>query len=432
MRPHHHRRRRLGLLLAAVTALAVAGCSVESGGDAATPSSSPSLLPAPLAPAISPGVTADTIKLGLVYPDLSKVKQFVHIDHGDYKAAFQALVDKINKGGGINGRKIVPVYGAVDVLSPTGAQDTCVHLIEDEKVFAVVGNLNTNEPMCYVQTHKTALVGGSLTTESYAKAQAPWFSDLRGGDEVGDGLKLFRGDLVGRKVAVVTYVGDKAVLDDTVLPGLRSMGVTPVQSGVLDAPLTDPAAVAQQTGVFVQKFQSAGVDTVLVVGGISTQFPAQLEKTDYRPRLLFTDVSQARAYSFDAGAHDFSTLRGAVALGLGTDFAEPANQECVHTVEAAVPGLKIVDPDTVPPGEPAPGVSVSVACRYLALFTAIADKAGRDLTYQSFQRAGFALGSFQIPFYTDRATYSQNTPHGAIPDRRFEYDPAKKNFALVR
>lgn len=418
------------LFLAAATALAVTGCSVESGDDTASPP--PSVLPAPPAPAISPGVTVDSIKLGLVYPDLSKVKQYINIDHGDYEATFKALIDKINEDGGIAGRRIVPVYGAVDVLSPTGAQDTCVKLTQDEKVFAVIGGLNNDEPMCYVQTHKTIAVGGSISAEAYAQAQAPWFSDLAGGVQVGDGLKLFAGELAGKKVAVVSYVKDQLLLDKTLLPGLRNIGVTPVETGVLDAPLTDPAAIAQQTGVFIQKFRSAGADTVIVAGGISTEFPKQLEKTDYRPRLLFTDSEAARAYAGDTGTRDFSTLKNAAGLGFGFDFAEPANQECVRTVEAAVPGLDIRDPLTVPDGEPTPATSVALACRYLALFTAIAEKAGKDLTYQSFQQAGFSLGSFQVPTYTDKATYSQNTPGGNIPYRRYNYDPAKKDFVLVK
>lgn len=423
--------RRSILLFAAVTALAVVGCSVESGDDAASPA--PSVLPAPPAPAISPGVTADSIKLGLVYPDLSKVKQFINVDHGDYQATFQALVDKINKDGGINGRKIVPVYGAVDVLSPAGAQETCVHLTQDEKVFAVVGSLNGDEANCYVRTNRTAVIGGGTDATAYAAAQAPWFSDTGDAGELTDGLRLFADDLAGKKVGVVTYIRDEPGLNDTVLPGLRDIGVTPVERGVLDAPLTDPAAVAQQTNVFIQKFQSAGVDTVVVYGGISTEFPSQLEKTDYRPRLFFGDLFSAQAYSGAAGEHDFSTLDGAAALGVGTDFAEPANQECVRTVQAAIPGVgEVVDPATVPSGKPTPGTSVSLACRFLTLFTAIAKDAGRDLTYQSFQHAGFSLGAFQVPGYIDKSNYSQNTPDGDLPLHRWNYDPAQHRFVLAR
>ncbi|CAI7976521.1 Peripla_BP_6 domain-containing protein [Frankia sp. Hr75.2] len=427
----HHRWRRPLMLIAAGAALVLAGCSVESDDP---PASSPTsnAFPAPPAPAISPGVTADSIKIGFVYPDLEVVKQYVNIDHGDYQATFKALVDKVNAAGGINGRKIIPVYGAVDVISPAGAQETCVKLTQDEKVFAVLGSLNAEDSMCYVQTHKTALVGGDLTAERYAKAQAPWVSDLRGGDELADGIELFTADnaLAGKKLAVVAYRDDQASVDKVVLPALKRLQIPVTETGILDADISDAAAVSQQFNVFIQKFRAAGVDTVLLVGGSQTQFPAELEKTDYRPRLLFASTSQAQAYLLSPGDHDPAVVTGAAALGLVNDYSEPANAACIATIEAALPALtgKLVDPATVPSGQPGPGTSEGVACRYLTLFQAIAEKAGEDLTYQSFQQAAFSLGSFQIPSYRDKATYGRETPHGAIPPRLYTFDPARKNF----
>ncbi|ABW12597.1 hypothetical protein Franean1_3189 [Parafrankia sp. EAN1pec] len=427
----HHRWRRPLMLIAAGAALVLAGCSVESDDPpASSPTSDP--FPAPPAPAISPGVTADSIKIGFVYPDLEVVKQYVDIDHGDYQATFQALVDKVNATGGINSRKIIPVYGAVDVISPAGAQETCVKLTQDEKVFAVLGSLNAEDALCYVQTHKTALVGGDLTTQRYAKAQAPWVSDLRGGDELADGIELFTADntLAGKKLAVVAYRDDQATLDKVVLPALQRLQVPVTETGILDADISDAAAVSQQFNVFIQKFRAAGVDTVLLVGGSQLQFPAELQKTDYRPRLMFATTSQAGAYLASPGDHDPAIMAGATALGLVVDFTEPANAACIATLEAALPALtgKLVDPATVPSGQPTPGTSESAACRYLTLFQAIAEKAGKDLTYQSFQQAAFSLGSFQVPTYRDKATYSRETPHGAVPPRLFTFDPAKKNF----
>lgn len=70
------------------------------------------------------------------------------------------------------------------------------------------------------------------------------------------------------------------------------------------------------------------------------------------------------------------------------------------------------------------------ACRNLALFKAIADKAGQDLNYESFQNAGFNLGSFQDPGNAGRATYAQASPHGAVPVRLFTYDPAVQKFVV--
>ncbi|CUU54873.1 substrate-binding protein [Parafrankia irregularis] len=430
------RAHRFGsLFLAATAALTFAACSVESDDDSGTPSAggaTPEAYPPPPASATAPGVTSDSIKIGFVYPDLEKVKQYVDVDHGDYQAVFQALVDKVNKDGGIAGRRIVPVFGAVDVLSPAGASETCVRLTEDEKVFAALGSLNAEDVNCYVQTHKTLVVGGDLTAERYARAQAPWVSDLRGGDELGEGLQLYidKGVLRGRKLAVVAYRDDQAVLDKVVLSTLRSKNIPVTETGVLDADTTDPAAVSSQLNVFIQKFQSAGVDTVLLVGGSQAQFPTELQKTGYRPRLLFANANTASSYVLTNRNGDLSVLDDSLALGQATNYSDPKINPCSSTVEAALPQTrgKIVEPALTPAGQPSWGTSESVACRYLTLFQAIAEKAGKDLTYKSFQDAAFSLGSFHIPTLVDAATYSRQSPAGDIPPTILPWDPAKKAF----
>ncbi|GAA4983665.1 hypothetical protein GCM10023205_61920 [Yinghuangia aomiensis] len=420
-------------MLAAAATLVATGCSAEKKN---SPGSAGSQGGAPPAAKTAPGVTQDSIKVGIAYPDLSAVKQYLNVDQGDYEATYNALIKKINDAGGINGRKIVPVFGAINVASPAAAQETCVKLTQDAKVFAVVGTFNANEPLCYVQTNKTAVVGGPLTSKNYAQAQAPWFSDQRGGDEVGDAMALFNADnaLAGKKVAVVGVVNEQSLVSDTVIPALQKIGVTPVATGILDASFRDAAAVAQQTGVFIQKFQAAGADTVVVVGGMGGEFPKQLAKTDYRPRLLFTSSSSASIYTGDANTRDLTPVTNAAALGPKTTWNEPTLQDCVATVESAIPALKgtlSVDPETVPAGKPTPQVSTQTACRALTLFKAIADKAGKDLNYETFQNAGFGLGPLQLPGNADKANYSRETPHGAIPMRLAVFDPAKRKFVAT-
>jgi ABC-type branched-subunit amino acid transport system substrate-binding protein len=429
----HRAGHRAAIVLAAAAALVITGCTAEKKDDAKGPGSGGPA--APPAPRIAPGVTADTIKIGITYPDLASVRQYVSLDSGDFEGAYNALIKKINDNGGINGRKIVPVYGKINLISPAAAQETCIKLTQDEKVFAVLGNFNGDEPLCYVQTNKTAAIGGQLTAKRYAAAQAPWFGFYRGGDELGDAMSLLAANngLAGKKVAVISNINEQAVMKDTVIPALQKLGVTPVETAVLDAPPQDPAAVGQQTGVFIQKFQASGADTVVVVGSMGASFPQILEQTKYRPRLLFTDVGQAMGYTGDKGKHDFSTLANSEALGFKGDWNESTNQACVAAVEAATPELKgkLVDPQTVPAGQPTLGSSVQAACQNLTLFKAIADKAGKDLNYETFQNAGFTLGSLVIPTYTDPANYTRETPHGAIPPRVSKFDPATQKFIIA-
>uniref|UniRef100_UPI003F529870 hypothetical protein n=1 Tax=Yinghuangia sp. YIM S10712 TaxID=3436930 RepID=UPI003F529870 len=99
--------------------------------------------------------------------------------------------------------------------------------------------------------------------------------------------------------------------------------------------------MAQQTGVFMQKFQAAGADTVVVVGGMGGEFPKAVEKTDYRPRLLFTGASQVATYTGDAAQHNYdSVLANAAALSFHAKWSEPTMQACVTDIEARIPELK--------------------------------------------------------------------------------------------
>ncbi|MGA4538951.1 ABC transporter substrate-binding protein [Uniformispora flossi] len=409
-------------------AAAAAGCTVEDKASQTATGGGPGTGAA----AVAPGVTADAVKVGIAYPDMESVKAFVNIDLGDYEAAYQALIDKVNAAGGINGRRIVPVFGKISVVSPAAAQEACVKLTQDEKVFAVLGNfVMPNQTNCYTETYKTALVAAPQPKEAYAKAQAPWFAENSGDDQFADAVRILldRGVYAGKKLAVIGDVQSQATVENSVLPLLRNAGATPVATGYLPAVGLDAAALAQQSGVMVQKARAAGADTVLLAGSAGQTMPAVIEKTDWRPRMTFVGIPYG--YLLDKGKHDYSVLDGAQTASATLDWDhDPAMQECIATMEAAHPDLtgKLVDPNTVPSGQPNPSASLWTACINVTLFKAIAEKAGRTLDYRTFQESGFGLGSFHIPSYAENATYSRDSTSGSIPLHPMTYDPAANRF----
>src|ERR1044072_47699 len=91
--------------------LIVAGCTsgddtkADGGGGSSTTGGGGSTTLDPKEVAEKPGVTADAIKLGIKYVDLNAIASVTSIDHGDYEAAYNAVIDDLNKRGGINGRK---------------------------------------------------------------------------------------------------------------------------------------------------------------------------------------------------------------------------------------------------------------------------------------------------------------------------------------
>ncbi|GAA4969314.1 hypothetical protein GCM10023205_38220 [Yinghuangia aomiensis] len=418
--------RRAGAAAAALAlSLAAAACTIEDKDKATAPGAAPGA-----ARTDTPGVTADSIKLGISYPDYAAVKSFVNIDQGDFEATYKALIDKINAAGGIQGRKIVPVFAKTSLVSPAAAQEACVKLTQDEKVFAVVNLMPGNAQVpCYTQTNRTAVIGSPLDPDMNAAGQAPWFS-FDTGLIARKSVEAFaaRGDLAGHKIAIATVSNDQAQTDAQVLPALQAAGITPVANGTITLNGADPAALGQQAGVLFQKAQATGADTLLMVGGAAQIIPQVLEKTTWRPRLLFTVVPAG--YTTGKGQHDFGTLKDAAAGSQIVDWSDPALTACADTVTQADPSLagKLVDPATVGGGAPTPGASMASACRNLALFKAIADKAGPTLDYTTFRQAGNSLGRFHIPGFREDANYGPNTPDGAIPVRATVYDQAGNQF----
>ena len=114
---------------------------------------------APVGASADQGVTANTITVGIPYVDLAAVdQQFgLKINQGSYPDAYNALFQQINAAGGINGRKIVPVFVAVNPTGTAAAASSCTQLTEDKHVFVAFSPLS---PICYLE-HGTPTIGAT-------------------------------------------------------------------------------------------------------------------------------------------------------------------------------------------------------------------------------------------------------------------------------
>ncbi|MBT2452251.1 ABC transporter substrate-binding protein [Streptomyces sp. ISL-43] len=409
----------------ALTLAAVAGCVAPAPQGPAGDTSMP---------AVAPGVTADGIKVGITYPDLEAVRQFVQIDHGDYVAAYDAVIARINAQGGINGRLIVPVYAKINPVGPAPAQEACARLAQDEKVFAALGFFNSDDPLCYVETQRTAVFGGAFTEAGGARAKAPWFSTA-GGDGITAAVAKFaeQGELLkGRKIAVVgSVLAPKDV--EKAKSALTQAGSAPVETATLDAAPNDTVAVAQQSAVIVERFRAAGADTVFAIGPISTSIGTQIEKTPWRPRFLFPDLGSGALYAADQAPHDWSVLAGATAAGIRSDFQDPEYLACLEDLYRADPSRRgtVLAPEAKPQGSPDLYTSVLTACQNIALFRAVAAKAGTKLDYRTLKAAGDSLGAFHVPGVAGTAEYSAASPYGKRQLSIAHYDPTTRRFTVA-
>ena len=382
----------------------------------------------PTATGPSPGVTDDTIRIGITYVDLDAVRQFVDLDQGDYEAAYQAVIDDINANGGINGRTIEPVFAAVSPLGTAPAEEVCVRLTEDEDVFAVVGFFQDAGVVCPVGPHGTATIGGVMTQERFDQATAPWFTTEAGEDSDLDALRAMAeaGELDGNLGVFASILSEPQL--QPMLDVLDELGIEPVDTAVLDAPQDDLTAQNQATAVIAESFQSQGIDKILVVGSAAVPIANGLAPLDYRPQLLITSRVSINGYTSGIEP-DLSMLEGAVLGSIDNELVDEASmQDCIAILESA--GITgIVDPNLGADDEPKPFISASAACRNIGLFAAIAEAAGPDLNYSTFQEAGEALGAVHLPGAEDDYEYGPYPSRdGDQPMFLFDWDPAEENF----
>jgi hypothetical protein len=375
-------------------------------------------------PTAANGVTKGEIKIGITYPDLEAIRSVTNTNHGDYEKAYRAVIDDLNRRGGVNGRKIVPVFAAINPLGTVPAQEACIKLTEDEKVFAAMSFFNADAPLCFVASHDTPLLGGQTTPEDLQHAKAPWVT-LESGAELGprqiDALAK-AGALKGKLGIVAIANEEQSQLKDVVLPALERHKLDGT-TAIIDAPSDDPVANVQQASTIMERFKTDGVKTVLLVGGSVNAVANALSKSDYRPRLVATNARNLASAASNP-ATDPTVMKTAVAADSGFIFSDPALKKCFALIEKAT-GNKIVE--NVPQGEPQYRVSAQTACEYIDLFSQLAGAAGKNPTTASFGKAIDKLGTITV---TGLGTmkYEPTTHTYSLPMFLYRYDPALKRL----
>ena len=159
------------------------------------------------------GVTAESITVGVVAPDLESIRQLVNLDHGSYEDAYRALIEEVNADGGVNGRRIEMVFDAFLPIGTEGMDTICSRFTQDEEVFAVLGGLLDDGPLCYTELSDTAFIGSTQNTRRLERSSAPWFTGSRNSDDVVETIiRGFdrEGVFDGSAVAVVAAVADRS------------------------------------------------------------------------------------------------------------------------------------------------------------------------------------------------------------------------------
>ena len=219
------------------------------------------------------GVAATEIKVGVMMIDFSCIESFVDSIEPDQQRAFQVYFDDINAKGGLNGRKVVPVFKTYCPINLATELTACTSLTDDNQVFAVIGTFydpNGNAQLCFAKQHHTIIVGSPLT-QALIDRGPPGFmltTDITSERRlrVITALLKTEGTLARKKVAVIDIAADHARVKSVVTPALRDLGVQRGADATLTIAGSDTTAALTQLDSFVEHWKSDGTNALILVG----------------------------------------------------------------------------------------------------------------------------------------------------------------------
>jgi hypothetical protein len=367
--------------LAALLALVAITAGACSSGSTPKASSGSSKGPA------GPGVTADTIKLGVTIIDYAKLRSVgIKGDWGDMRITWDALIGDVNSHGGVFGRKIVPVYADYSVIDQASAEAACVALTQDTKVFAVLaGFIGPNEGVnkCFADKG-TAQV--STNPDPAIARTLPWITpDAATKRKLGlwANLLIAQKTLAGQKFAVMAYESRKAEVETSFLAPITKAGLKPTDVFLINVPEGDTVAAQAQLQTWNERMRSDGVKHVIMLGDAAGV--ASILRTVGFNGQLSTD----NPISMTVGDLPLTRFTGTKSMQDIGDLAwnTSGGKACVKTYERANPAAgKIPDPKTQAQDAHQIGTGIMWACSYLNLFLAVAKAAGEP-TYPALLNA---------------------------------------------
>ena len=408
--PQRHRARVRGCFAGVLALALVLGACGDDDKAKSTDTTAPGKLTASFR-----GVTADSIKVGIVMVDYSKIAQFVDFNRGDQQELVQILIDDINANGGVGGRELVPVYKSFNPITNEEPLQICTALTEDEEVFAVLGvfiDFSGEAQLCLTRDKETIHIGHELQRTWIEQAPEALLltPDITQERRIEVLMTLIEkeGTLEGKKVAVVTSLESEQVVNDVITPALDELGLEQGSTGVLSIAGTDTTAAQAQLDSFIEKWKEENVDALIlssqfVAGG--KQFVEKIEAA-LPDLLLLTDVTAGTSQ----GAQDYvaagqpSPYEGIITVDgePGVDRwarNSPKLKHCRDVYEKET-GTTIVGPAEIEPGPDGKRVEIYQAivdfCSELNMFKDIAEKVGPVLTNDAWVETVNNFGTIDL------------------------------------
>jgi len=389
-----------GVLLAA---LAVSACG--SGTSTAKPQNTTPGSTTPTDTTLGVGVTNDSIKLGISLVDFDCIKQYTDTIRLGQTPVYEAFIKYINDNGGVGGRKIVPDIKNYCPLTNKQILTYCTAFTQDDNVFAVLGtfiDFSGDAQTCIAKQQKRLLVTFDLT-QAILDRSPPGYIVTPGSipeRSVGILLDLLKkqGTLKGKTVAVLGDTNVKAVITNSIEPGLKDLGVKTGSTAILSINNGGDTTQAQaQLDSFIEKWKTQGVNAIFMSGNFASakQFVEKVRK-QMPGVLLMADTTNTLAQAQQEQESHVSPnpYEGLLtAGGLSPKESDESDnwkfcadiykKETGKDAEGAQTTIKSADGKNIIDNHG----TISDACQLLFFFKSIGDKTGKYLNNNNWVNA---------------------------------------------
>ncbi|MHB8452768.1 MAG: type 1 periplasmic-binding domain-containing protein [Mycobacteriales bacterium] len=381
----------------------------------------------------APGVTATTIEIGLPYANnagaVNAAAGAGNLNPGNEQQDWQVLVDYLNAHGGIDGRRVVPVWYGFNADSSETTQQIeqamCAAFTQDNHVFAVLTQADQTLAHCILASG-AVMVGEDLALEeSSFFTQYPYYVEP-GGLALDRIVRAEIPQLVAEgyfgahpKIGILTYdqPSFSQTVDQVMIPELASYGYRNPLVEESYYP-TGSSGIGEESASISSaelKFRSSGVDHVLFLeqaADLALFFMNDAASQDYHPRYGVNSQDGAETLA-SGGDVPASQIVGAEGIGWlpvidlasytpSGPYGNAAARRCVALMQAG--GVSVSGPDSE-------GV-LFLDCDMAFFLQAALDAGGSTINRANFLAAVNGMGSRFTDAQTIATSFSPSQHDG--------------------
>jgi hypothetical protein len=428
---------------------------LEAGAETSTPGGSTGLTAKPSAELNGPGVTDTTITFGVTYAtDTAQANAAAgasDVDGGDIRRYYDAMVDEVNRTGGVAGRKLVANYYETSTTSSETADNqrlaACEHWVNDVKAFAWLDATSEAARACAEQHGLLSLSGGGNAVKRtfvryphYLEPAGIALETYEGGTVSG----LAKTDYYGTApvIGIVTWDDPsfRTAVEHGMVPELTKLGLKAKVISYVDVAQAYSGVGSTSASISnaILRFRREGVTHVFVADGpsgvclgacLTVLWLRGAASQRYYPRYGLNDLNSPQA-GIDAKLWGPDDLRGSRAFTVG-DF-DDASDAGVTKNPSRLRCLAIMKRHgMVPGGNLSVQGAMLQACGNVSFLRAVLGTARGPVNRDRFVALAEGLGStFRAP-QTYRTELGPGRHYGAAGFRRMALDDACGCFVYL-